>query len=264
MLIFSVTVKHVAQSRRERRLLMLTTAMVAAGLVSERSVSLAAGADVVRDELIQRVVAQSTRAGVAVRAWRELRAGTRNGKYEGWMEVETTTTPTGDFSWTVLNEGGSDRVRKKVFRTLLDTESKSWHDGSREAAALTLTNYILTPLGTTRGGNLQIQLTARRPDSRLVNGILTVGPDGAPLLLEGALAKSPSFWVKSLKVVQRFGKVTGIALPMSLETTADVKLVGEATMTMQYRYREVNGRVLSDAVALAPAAPELFEHPDRK
>jgi hypothetical protein len=191
--------------------------------------------------LLKRVVAQTTRTGLSIRATRDLRAGTLSGKHEGWMRIDTTLTPSGRFEWTIVDEGGSDRTRDKVFRAVLETEQASWRDGDRDAAALTPANYTFAPVGT-QNGAVKIRLIPKRADKRLINGILTVSQDGYPLRLEGQLAKSPSFWVKSVHVVKEYGRFAGVALPTTMETTADLKLFGKSRFTMRYEYREVNGR----------------------
>jgi hypothetical protein len=213
-----------------------------------------AAADLRADEereqgLIQRVVAQTTRSQLAIKAVREMRAGTMSGKHEGWMRVETTLTPTGRFSWNVIDEGGSDRTREKVFRAVLETEAEAWRDGEGDQAALTPTNYVFRPLPPTSAGEVQIRLEPRRKDHRLVDGVLTVSPDGYPIRLEGKLAKSPSFWVKSIHVVKRYGRFAGVALPTVMESTADIRFVGKSSFTMRYSYQEVNGRTFARAAA---------------
>jgi hypothetical protein len=204
------------------------------------------------DGLIQRVVAQTTRSGVAFRATRELRAGTVTGKHQGWMLVETNVTPAGAFSWKVMEEGGSERTREKVFYELLKNEADAWRVGVRDTAALTPDNYEFSALPGGRPGQAQIRLIPRRADAKLIDGVLTVSPDGYPVRLEGKLAKSPSFWVKSVTVVKHYTRFAGIALPSSIESLAEVKMFGRATFTMRYRYSEVNGRTVSHAVASAP------------
>jgi hypothetical protein len=196
------------------------------------------------DRFLRSVVAQTTRSGLAIRSMRELRAGTVSGKHEAWMTVQTSATPAGTFSWEVVTEGGSNRTREKVLRAVLDTEAASWRAAGHDSAALTPENYRLTRLpATRRPGQVEIQLKPRREDPRLIDGILTVDPDGYPLELEGVLAKRPSFWVKSVRVVKRYGRFAGVALPTSVESHADLKLFGKSTFTMRYRYLEVNGRV---------------------
>lgn len=231
--------------------LLAVVALVAtAGLVgADTRDRRAAGPALANDPLIRRVVAETTRTGVAVRATRELRAGTRSGKHEGWMAVETAVSPSGLFSWRILDEGGSERTRKRVFLALLRAEEESWREGARDAAALTPANYDFETIGRTAAGQIRIRLQPKRADSRLIDGVLTVSADGHPLRLEGRLAKSPSFWVKSVTVVRRYGRFAGVALPTAIESTADVKMLGTSTFSMRYRYHEVNGRVVPQGVA---------------
>lgn len=223
--------------------LVAVAAVTQAPLVAEESES--------SESLLRRVVAQTTREGVAVRATRELRAGTVSGKHTGWMTVDTSVSPTGQFTWNIVTEGGSDRTREKVFRALLQSEAEACRAGARDGAALTPANYEFTPLGAPQPGQVQFRVTPKRADSRLIDGTLTVSADGYPLRLEGKLAKSPSFWVKSVKVVREYGRFAGVALPISMESTADLKMIGKSTFTMRYHYHEVNGRPLARAATTA-------------
>jgi hypothetical protein len=209
--------------------------------------------------IIQRVVANTTPSGVAWRATRELRAGTRNGKHQGWMDVETAMTPSAGFTWTVLVEGGSERTRNKVFRELLQAEAQSIRSGSHDAA-LTPANYEFLPMDSSESSQIKIRVKPLRADSRLIDGVLTVSSDGHPLTLEGKLAKSPSFWVKSVTVVNRYERVAGVVLPVAVESIADLKIVGQSMFSMRYRYSEVNGQVVSHVASAAPMfgpSPEL-------
>lgn len=225
--------------------------VITAGVMTS-AVPVGAERDEDAEVLIRRVVAQTTRSGVAIKATRELRAGTVSGKHQGWMTVETAMTPDGAFSWNVVEEGGSARTREKVFVALLKTEADATRSGDDVAAALTPANYHFTPLPQSRPGQIAFRLTPRREDSRLVDGVLTTSADGYPIRLEGKLAKSPSFWVKSVTVVKRYGKIAGMALPTSVESLAEIRMFGRSTFTMRYRYSEVGGRSVSHAVASAP------------
>ena len=224
------------------------------GIVTIASMDVDAAGDA-EESFIQRVVAQTTRSGLAIRATRHLRAGTVSGKHEGWMRVSTTLTPAGGFTWQVLEEGGSSRTREKVFRAVLETEVQSCREGNRDAAALTPINYEFTPISRPGSAEVQIRLTPRRQDSRLIDGILTVSAEGYPIRLEGTLAKSPSFWVKSVRVVKHYGRFAGVALPTVVESTADLKMFGKSTFTMRYAYHEVNGRRFSETAAIADLNP---------
>jgi hypothetical protein len=236
-------------SSQPYRVTAATIASIVA-LIGLLEISIKAESETASVDLIQRIVANTTRS-VALRAIRELRAGTRSGKHQGWMQVETVTSPAGAFTWTVLDEGGSERTRTKVFRELLEAEAESSRSG-RDEAGLTSANYDFGPATRTPSGQLEVRLTPRRQDPRLIVGALTVAPDGSPIVLQGQLAKSPSFWVKSVSVVKRFEKFDGIPLPTTVESLADLKMFGQASFTMRYRYSEVNGRSVRHAVAELP------------
>jgi hypothetical protein len=248
---------RLAISKRVDRVPTYASARIAAAAAVATAVGMATLLDarVLDDDtqaLIQKVLAQTTRSGVAIRATRELRAGTVSGNHQGHMRVETAITPAGAFAWNVIDEGGSARTREKVFYELLKNEAETWRTGRHDDAALTPDNYQFTALPGARAGQTQIRLTPRRADARLVDGILTVNADGYPVRLEGKLAKSPSFWVKSVFVVKHFGRFGDVSLPTSIESLADVKIVGRSTFTMRYQYTEVNGRSVSHTVASTP------------
>jgi hypothetical protein len=238
---------------------LVTTVAALVGLAGVLNVGLAADAED-PDGLVQQVVAQTTRSGFALRASRHLEAGSVSGKHRGWMDVDTSVSPAGIFSWTVLGEGGSERTRDKVFRAVLEAEVEAGRAGSRDAAALSLANYQFVNEGPAGDGQTRVRLVPRRADAKLVNGSLIVSADGHPVLLEGRLAKSPSFWVKSVTVVKHYACIGGVSLPVSVESLADVKMIGQSSFSMRYRYMSVNGRSVGHSASAAPGfgpSPEI-------
>ena len=72
--------------------------------------------------------------------------------------------------------------------------------------------------------------------------------------VEGRLAKSPSFWVRSVRVRRTYQTVSGHALPVLVESVADVKLAGACEFSMWIDYTAVDGirsRSCGDASAHA-------------
>jgi hypothetical protein len=241
------------RSEAARRQMLVTTLSALVGVAGVLNITLTADADEPPDGLIQRLLAQTTRGAIAVRATRHLQAGTISGNHRGWMNVETAVSASGAFSWDVISEGGSERTRDNVFRAVLQAESKAWRAGARDAAALSLANYEFVPVATAGSGLNKLQLKPRRADSRLVAGTLTVTADGHPVLLQGRLAKSPSFWVRSVTIVKRYERVGGVSLPVEIESLADVKLFGKSSFSMRYNYSAVNGRGVGHTASAAPS-----------
>jgi hypothetical protein len=240
-----------------RRQAFLTATAALVGLAGVLNIAaIAAEADDSVEDLIQRVVAQTTQPGISVRARRHLEAGTVTGKHRGWMDVETAVSPSGAFKWNVLDEGGSERTREKVLRAVLAEETEAWRAGVRDDAALSLANYEFVAISATR-----LELKPRRADSKLITGVLTVNGEGQPVLLEGRLAKSPSFWVRSVTIVKRYARFGSVSLPVEIESLADVKIFGKSSFSMRYTYSAVNGRSVGHTASAAPAfgpSPQLL------
>ena len=72
-------------------------------------------------------------------------------------------------------------------------------------------------------------------------------------MLEGRLAKSPSFWVRSVTIMKRYTRVGGVSLPVVIESLADVKIFGKSSFSMRYSYTAVNGRSVGHSASSAPS-----------
>ena len=88
-----------------------------------------------------------------------------------------------------------------------------------------------------------------------MNGYAVLDEDGRLRRIEGQLAKSPSFWVRSVTVCRRYESVSGHTVPVHLESVADVRFVGLAEFSMSLDYEEVDGR---------PVAMQLHAARDRR
>ena len=69
--------------------------------------------------------------------------------------------------------------------------------------------------------------------------------DGALVRLQGRLAKSPSFSVKNVDFVRTYERIDGNVVPVALETKAQVRFLGAATLRMTYVYSEIDGHRLA-------------------
>lgn len=174
------------------------------------------------------------------RALRRLEAASSKLNEAAWLEARTEYDPGAGFRYQVVGWGGSDRIRDRVLRKILETEREDaelrW-----EGSSLSLENYAFDIEGTTADGRIRVSLNPRRRDSRLVNGSILLGESGTLLSMQGRLSKSPSFWVRWVEVSRRYSPVAGVVMPISVESVADVKIAGLSRFTMQYEYEMVNG-----------------------
>jgi len=199
----------------------------------------------------------SRRPARAYTARRSLKAGlTSKGEY-GWMEVMTEFTPERGLTYTVLSEGGSSRIRDRALRNVLDREVEASRTADARAAAFSTENYRYQ-LGGVLPNAVQIGLTPRREDPRLINGLATVDQRTAELsYVEGDLAKNPSFWVRDVRIARRYSRIGTVTLPVEFMSTAHVRMFGPAEMHVTTTYLSIDGLPVDDQSA-TPNLPQTL------
>jgi len=192
------------------------------------------------EQSMQQFLAQGE-AQPAYRATRRLEA--RNGDNAGWMEAITEYAPASGFRYTVVAEGGSGSIRNRVLRAVLEGEREVMAKDGPAKSALAPCNYGFQPAGIDEDGLANVLLSPKRKEPVLVHGTMFLRPvDGELVRVKGRLAKSPSFWVKSVDVVRTYERVGGAVMPVMLETTAQVRMFGAASLRMTYVYSIVDGQ----------------------
>ena len=180
------------------------------------------------------------------RATRRLVAS--GGSQSGWMQVATVYSPHAGFHYEVTDEGGSSYVRTKVLRALLESERQLIGKGESARSAFVPANYTFGSVGHDPSGLATVRLSPRRKDPELVAGTLFLQPDTGDIVrLEGQLARSPSFWIKRVNIVRTYERVGGVVLPVLLESQAELRMLGRATLRMTYDYAEIDGRAVTAA-----------------
>lgn len=197
--------------------------------------------------VLERFLGRPTESLTHYRAVRHLEARNQRFKKHGWMDVVTTLSPEEGFRYTVVGEGGSEYIQRKVLRPILEGERDVIVRGDVTRSALTSENYELAEVGETEPGITKLSVRPKRKDITLVDGQLSVSSlDGDLLLVSGRLAKNPSFWTKRVDVVRRYGRVAGVRVPLGIESTAQVRIAGTSSMSMTYTYEMVNGVVVKE------------------
>ena len=175
-------------------------------------------------------------------AIRRLEAENRKTGRQGWMEVRTTLDRDGILTITVLSEGGSEQIRNKVLRAALQAEQDvvRRRRGTPAAAA---DNYECGEAQLERSGLLRLPLRPKEKSRHLVVGDLFMQPATRDVVsVKGQLAKSPSFWISRVDVEWTYRRVhKQQVLPVSLQSTANVKMFGPSTFRMTYDYESVDG-----------------------
>lgn len=190
-------------------------------------------------------------------AIRRLESTNERHKKDAWLVARTELRADGSFVYRILEEGGSEMIRKRVLRAALEKEAEVHGDGRARRGGLTLDNYEFAPAQAS-GDVVQVGLTPRRKEDMLVKGTMTTSADGDLLRVEGELVKRPSFWTKSVHLVRTYGRIDGAHVPVRLDMRAQVRLVGPSTLTMTYEYEEINGQPVSDAAGRAVGTARAF------
>jgi hypothetical protein len=194
------------------------------------------------DRSIEQFLAQGAKQH-PYRALRHLEAA--NGNRKGWMDAITEYAPATGFRYDVIAEGGSDYIRSKVLKAVLDGEREVMVQGEIARSLLTPSNYAFQANGIDADGFANVLVSPRRKEPALVSGMMALtATDGALVRLQGRLAKSPSVWLKNVDIVRTYARINGNVVPVALESKAQVRLFGEATLRMTYVYSEIDGRRL--------------------
>jgi hypothetical protein len=198
---------------------------------------------------VQRFLSRPSETLTSYRAFRTLRASNKRFNKEGWMTAWTELDPQGGFRYEVVGEGGSDYIRRKVLRKMLDGEREAIAIGQPGRVALSPANYRFSVMSDD-GQVAKLQIVPLRADTLLVNGTVTVEAGTGDLLsVEGRLAKNPSFWTNRVDVSRRYGRIAGVRVPLRVESTASVKIVGTSEFSMDYEYASINGDPVGNVTA---------------
>jgi hypothetical protein len=173
----------------------------------------------------------------------------RNEKFnqEAWLDVWTELSD-GSFRYEIVSERGSEYTRNKVLKNILLREQELVSQGGAERAEISAENYVFEEGNLAGDGARYVLLKPKRKDVLLVNGRMLLNPEGTELFrVEGTLSKNPSFWTSLVTIVREFARMEGVRVPVSIESTAKLKLAGQAHLDIRYEYESINGRHVSTA-----------------
>jgi hypothetical protein len=193
------------------------------------------------EPVLHRFLTRADEPLVTYRGTRHLEGRNERYNVSAWMEIAAELTADG-FHYRVIDEGGSDLIRRRVFRSMLENEEQIFANGERARSSFTATNYELTPAETSEAGLVKLFARPKRKDVTLIDGAVYITDTDADLVrVEGRLAKSPSFWTRRVDVVKQYARVDGLRVPIRVDSTAQILFAGTSTMTMTYDYEMING-----------------------
>lgn len=201
--------------------------------------------------LVQRFLSRADDGPTRYRALRRLEAHNARFKLHGWVEAWTELTADGRFGYTIVREGGSEYMRKKM-KSMLEDEQRLFATRDPSQWAFTPRNYELGDAEQTEAGLVRLEVKPRRDDVSLVDGaVFLTKADGDLVRVEGRLAKNPSFWTTRVDLVRRYGRLAGVRVPLRVDTVAHVRLAGVSTLSVTYDYEMIDGRPVAASAAVA-------------
>jgi hypothetical protein len=179
---------------------------------------------------------------ISYRALRTLEAETRDGRMHARLIAWTSLDQLRGFQYSIVEEGGSSVIRHKVLRAALDAERSIRLNGELDRGALTATNYEFSATRDAEDGLVQVGIHPKRRDTLLVEGSILLTELEADLVqVEGFLIKRPSIWTRRVEVVRHYARIGGVRVPVTMQSTAHVLLVGKSMFSMAYEYESING-----------------------
>lgn len=202
---------------------------------------------------VQRFLAHPDEPLRQYRAKRHLFAKNQRFSKEAWLDAMTEQDEKG-FRYTIVAEDGSGIIRNRVLHKALEAEQEARAQGEVANSAISAANYQIALDGhDDKEGLDRLRIIPRRKDRMLVDGTITVlSTDGELVRIEGRLAKSPSFWTNHVDIVRKYGRIAGVHVPLSIESTANVKIAGDSVFSMTYTYETINGHPVTPTPTPTP------------
>lgn len=141
--------------------------------------------------------------------------------------------------FTILSESGSDTVRHKVFKKLLEAEQESMSEENQQRTAMTPDNYAFQLFDyqkTDAGEFYVLDAEPRTKNKFLFRGRIWVdAKDFAITRVEGQPTVNPSWWTLRTDFKRSYQKIGEFWLPESNESETKVRVFGTAFLTIEYR-----------------------------
>lgn len=169
------------------------------------------------------------------------------------MTVRMSCAEDGVKTFEVVNESGSGFVRKHILGKMIEAEEESSQKGERKGTRIIPENYDFRLLGTEildGRENYVLQIEPRQPSKFSIRGRIWVDAgDFAIARIEGQPAKNPSFWIRSVKVEQRYERTGPFWLPSLNHSVAEARIFGATEVVIEYSDYKTSVRYLQSRAA---------------
>jgi hypothetical protein len=156
-------------------------------------------------------------------------------KEHGRLHALRKISKVGQITYHVLGFQGDNTIKNQVIARYLQAEQQSQGD---ESLAITPTNYKFKLKGTKEesGSDVYVfQLSPRKKRVGLFKGEIWLDAKTyLPVYEKGRLVKSPTIFFKKVDFDRAFAIQNGLAVPHSMSSTIDVRLIGKVHLNINY------------------------------
>ena len=196
-----------------------------------------------------------------VQSWRRYMLHSSRWKTDGTMDVLVRVDGAGVEQAPEVIGINAEGLQKEILRHIVEGEVEA--SNRKHFVPITLQDYTMVPEGIKllRGRPCRdFVITPKRPSRYTIEGRACVDlADAAVAHFEGQTSRSVSFWVGKPRIEQDFRKVGDYWLCSRNRSAAMVKILGETTLTIEYRdyvVRPKSGSILT-ACASRPCGANL-------
>ena len=159
--------------------------------------------------------------------------GARDSRADSEVVAEVDFRPPASKAYRIQRSEGSNRGPQLV-RHILDHEVEATAGDHKASRAITRDNYNFTYIGEAvldGAPCFVLGLKPKRTDKDLLSGNVWIDQHSFRVRqIEGDVEKTPSWWLKRLRIKLTFADVEGIWMQTGMEATADVRIVGTHTL----------------------------------
>jgi len=167
------------------------------------------------------------------------------GSHSAQLEAEVTFTAPDKKDFKVLSQSGSKVLINRVLLKLLDSEKEASQQQNRKQMELNSKNYSFKLLETQSTSSGPVYVLSVQPHEKtkfLYTGKIWVdGTDFAVVRMEGEPAKNPSLWISRTRIEYVWAKNGGFWLPSHNQSVTQVRMGGNAVLTIDYTDYQVTG-----------------------
>jgi hypothetical protein len=160
-----------------------------------------------------------------------------NKQHRAEMLVGITCASNGEKQFAILSEQGSSAIRKHVFHKMLQEETEASRRDTRGSTRITPDNYEFQLIGKEvmeeRPAYL-LRVTPKTHSKYLIDGRIWVdATDYSIVRIEGSPAQDPSFWTHDVHFVHTYQKVGPFWFAASTHSVSEIRIFGEAELTIE-------------------------------